>query len=1102
MTTKFDLKKIKMIRIIFLIAAILIFAICSISAQSKMWVTGYYAGWMQGQNNDGYLTTQNIDFSAMSQIIHFSLVPNADGTIDSTSNSITPTNSSTLIAAAHAAGVKVIICVGGWNSETNFMSATSPAYLSTFVNNLVSFIQSRGYDGIDIDWETLSSSDASQYSTFITTLRTALNKISPRPLLTAATAWQPSIFASLYSQFDQINLMTYDLSGAWQGWVTWHNSPIYDGGIKFPSTGGAVPSINGMVSSFTSAGVPANKLGIGMDFYGYIWSGGSGTPTGGVSAPDQSWSSAPTVQSNVPYYQIMDQYYQPSNDKWDSGAQAAYISIVDNTNSANDKFISYDNATTAQSKVNYVKSNGLGGMIIWELGAGYRSNMPAGQQQPLLEAIKAAVNGGTVVSNIDTTAPVITITSPSNGSTISGSFSLSANASDNVGVASVVFNIDGSQTGSVLTTAPFTLLLNTLLLSNGSHTISATAKDAAGNSATSTISVTVSNILDTTPPVVSITSPVTGSTLSNSVSITASASDNVGIASVIFEVDGLQIGNTLSAAPYSVLWNTSLASNGSHIITAIAKDAAGNTTTSSSVTVSISNNAVVNNTSDLTIYQDNLNGWIDASWGETENYSSTQPVYAGSNAVKVVQGAWGALRLLSGSWSSPVLINPANYQSLQFAVYGESTSLNLSIYFENNSKGYFPAINYGSIPANQWTVITIPMYTINPNNLLIRDLVIQDISGKRLTYDIDNIVLKGSGSIASSSDAPNLLLPANAQTDVSTSTALEWNSVTSAVSYHVKVSTDQTFGTLFLDKTGIADTALNVTGLNTSTSYYWKVSSVNSSGTETSSQVLNFTTGSSTPTAVASLPVYNNALVSPWINTSWGSTVNFTSTDQVNQGSSNSIKVIQNAWGGFSLHDGNWGSNSSVDNQTYNAVQFAVFSTSTIALSILLENDGGGTFPTIDYGTVAANSWTVITIPLSQLNPNNNLIERLDIMETSGVQKTFYIDNINFINSSSAKAVANVKENNIKPTNFSLSQNYPNPFNPSTNINFSLPSTSYVTLNIYNILGEKVTTLVDDNLSAGEHSVTFHADNLASGIYIYQLRAGNIVLQKKMNLLK
>ena len=1095
--------KIRLIRILLLLAFTLFFALSSLKAQSKMWVNAYYAGWMQGQNNDGYLTTQNIDFSAVTQIIHFSLVPNADGTLDAASNSITAANSSALISAAHAAGVKVLICVGGWNSESNFLSATSSSNLSTFVNNLVSFMQSRGYDGIDIDWETLSSSDASQYSNFIVALRNALNQISPRPLLTAATAWQPGIFASLTSDFDEINLMTYDFSGAWQGWVTWHNSAIYDGGVKFPSTGDAVPSINGMVSSFTSAGVPASKLGIGMDFYGYVWSGGAGTPTGGVTAPDQSWTTAPTVQANIPYYQIMDQYYTASDDKWDSGAQAAYISVEDNTNSGNDKFISYDNATTAQYKVNYVKNNGLGGMIIWELGAGYRADMPAGQQQPLLEAIKAAVGGGTVVSNPDTTPPTVSFASPANGSTVSGSLNISINASDNVGVASVSVSVDGSILGSLLTSSPFSILWNTVLLSNGSHTITAIAKDAAGNSATATETVTVSNnVVDNIAPVVSITLPANGSTVSGTINITANATDNVGVASVAISVDGTQEGGLITTSPYSVSLNTATLSNGSHTITAVAKDAAGNSSTAT-------DNVVVSNTvagnpgvSDLFVYQDNLSpSWTNTSWGLSTNYTSTQPVYQGSDAMKVNQNAWGALRLLSGSWSNLVPVDPTKYQNLQFAIYGENSGLNISVYLDGSSNGNFPTVNYGSVPVNQWTVINIPLSSLDPGNISIKDLVIADVSGNNLTYDIDNLKFTGAQTIASFSGAPLLLTPSNNQTGIESSPTLVWSAISGAASYHVKVSTDQSFAAAALDKAGVADTTLSVSGLNSGTTYYWEVAAVNSSGIETESQVFSFTTGSSS-TATASLPVYTDGIASPWINTSWNATVNFSNAQTVYQGT-NSIQVNQTAWGGLSLHYGDWGTNNTVSNSTYNELQFAVFSTSALNLNVMFENDASSSFPSYNYGTVPANIWTVITIPLSQLNPNNNSIQRLDIMEMSGNNVTYYVDNISFIYSTIAKQLTfNNQAAGVQPDKFALDQNFPNPFNPSTTIQFSLASPSHVTLNIYNILGQKIANLIDQDMGEGIHSVNWNADNLPSGFYIYQLKAGSVSLIKKMELLK
>ena len=88
------------------------------------------------------------------------------------------------------------------------------------------------------------------------------------------------------------------------------------------------------------------------------------------------------------------------------------------------------------------------------------------------------------------------------------------------------------------------------------------------------------------------------------------------------------------------------------------------------------------------------------------------------------------------------------------------------------------------------------------------------------------------------------------------------------------------------------------------------------------------------------------------------------------------------------------------------------------------------------------------------------------------------------------------------PEKYALSQNYPNPFNPSTKIDFSLPRSSNVELKVYNVLGQVVATLLNTQLSAGNHTVTFDAQNLASGIYFYSLRAGEFTSVKKMMLLK
>jgi hypothetical protein len=205
----------------------------------------------------------------------------------------------------------------------------------------------------------------------------------------------------------------------------------------------------------------------------------------------------------------------------------------------------------------------------------------------------ATSTGVTVTVNnaTGTTPPTVSITSPATGATVTGTVTVAATASDKVGVASVQFQLDGANLGSLLTAAPYSISWNTGA-SNGSHVLTAIAKDTAGNSATSAgVTVTVNNAKDTTPPTVSITSPATGATVSGTITVTATASDKVGVASVQFQLDGANLGSLLTAAPYSVSWNTAGASNGSHILTAIAKDTAGNSATSAGVTVTVNNAA-------------------------------------------------------------------------------------------------------------------------------------------------------------------------------------------------------------------------------------------------------------------------------------------------------------------------------------------------------------------------------------------------------------------------------------------------------------------------------------------------------------------------------
>jgi len=87
-------------------------------------------------------------------------------------------------------------------------------------------------------------------------------------------------------------------------------------------------------------------------------------------------------------------------------------------------------------------------------------------------------------------------------------------------------------------------------------------------------------------------------------------------------------------------------------------------------------------------------------------------------------------------------------------------------------------------------------------------------------------------------------------------------------------------------------------------------------------------------------------------------------------------------------------------------------------------------------------------------------------------------------------------------SDFNLEQNYPNPFNPSTSIKFSVPTSEFVTLKVYDVLGNEVATLVNEQKAVGSYEVRFDAGNLASGMYIYTLKAGNFTQTKKLMLMK
>jgi len=193
---------------------------------------------------------------------------------------------------------------------------------------------------------------------------------------------------------------------------------------------------------------------------------------------------------------------------------------------------------------------------------------------------------------LDTEVPVVAITSPFSQAIVSGSVTVSAIAWDNVAVAAVAFLVDGVTLGSPRNAPPYTIAWDSGVVAPGAHTLTAVASDTAGNNSVSTPIVVYT--IDTTPPVVTMTLPVDGATVSGaSVTVSAAASDNVGLAGVQFLLDGFTLGAEATVAPYSIAWNTTQTTSGLHTLTAFARDAAGNVSTSAPVSVTVVSGAPV-----------------------------------------------------------------------------------------------------------------------------------------------------------------------------------------------------------------------------------------------------------------------------------------------------------------------------------------------------------------------------------------------------------------------------------------------------------------------------------------------------------------------------
>ncbi|MDQ6418536.1 glycosyl hydrolase family 18 protein [Paenibacillus sp. LHD-117] len=415
--------------------------------------------------------------------------------------------------------LKTIISVGGWSWSNRFSDvAATQATRETFAKSAVDFIRKYQMDGVDLDWEypvggglagnSYRPADKQNHVLLLQEVRKQLDAAETADgksySLTIASGASPSYASNnelgqIGAVVDWINIMTYDFNGGWST-LSAHNAPLYAdaAAVQAGVPEAAEFNTDRGVQRHLDAGVPANKIVLGLPFYGRGWAGCAPGASGDGQYQACTGSSAGTWEKGVlDYGDILTNYVNKNGfvRYWNDVAKVPYL-----YNASTKVFISYDDEQSFGVKIDYIKSKGLAGGMFWELSSDCRvSSKYSCSGTKLLNVLhEKLLNGETPGGGNE---PDVTAPNAPTGLAVTGktgtSVSLSWNAAtDDRQVTGYQVFVDGTLKTSVAGTSATV----TGLSGGTAYSFAVKARDAAGNVSAASASISATTDVVTVPP--------------------------------------------------------------------------------------------------------------------------------------------------------------------------------------------------------------------------------------------------------------------------------------------------------------------------------------------------------------------------------------------------------------------------------------------------------------------------------------------------------------------------------------------------------------------------------------------------------------------------